>query len=412
MQGRVTEKSDKSNIVFSQTMSLVAHLVRRLLESTPLAARLRIVSRETVRKFTTQQRQRHARLRHRQVKRWRKAAHVAYAHRDKTAAYLALAVENGWTVLSAPRDLSWDDRNLERLCSYLDRIRTEVLHHERQVVVDLSTCERLSSVACLMLAAEVQRCIELKPGNINGLDPRSKRAKGLLYGLGFHEHLKTQRQNLAERPVGAIQIRSGLGTDHTIAEDAHQVSEVANSVFPDGNFARRVHSALNEALGNVQMWAYGDSDPDACLMGRWWLAGLANHGDSEAYFFALDHGVGIPNTAPKTMPEALQQRFADLLSVVGINGARDHEILTAVVEERRTKSGKSQHGKGIASMIALTELADMGNFEIYSGRGRYSLAAAADAEPQASSEPLRYTFPGTLLIWRVRGEKKPELGSL
>lgn len=383
----------------------------RLLDTARLSTRIWTTLRVAVKQFTTKQRRRQERLRHRQIKRWRKASQVAHAHRDKIAAYLAVAVENGWTILSAPRDLSWDDLNLERLCAYLDRIRVEVLHHERRVVVDLTTCERLSSVACLMLAAEVQRCIELRPGNVNGLDPKSRRARALLYGLGFHDHLQTLRQNLAPKSISAIKIRSGLGSDETIAEDAHQVSEVANAVFPDGNFARRVHSALNEALGNVQMWAYGDSDPHACLMGRWWLAGLTNHEDNEAYFFALDHGVGIPSTAPKTMPEALQQRLADLLSSIGFDHAKDHEILSAVVEERRTKSGKSQHGKGIASMIALTELADAGNFEIYSGRGRYSLSAAVGEEPEAFSGPLRYTFPGTLLMWRVRGEKKPELGS-
>lgn len=361
-----------------------------------------------MRRLTRKHKLRQVRRQRRLKRRWARVRRLAYAHARVGPGLVKKALSAGWVMLAAPEDLSWRDGQLERLCGYLDRIRTEVLHHNRKVMVDLSTCQSLSSLACLMLCAEVQRCQELRPGMVNGIDPRSRRARSLLYAMGFHDHLKTPGRRSVQHK-SAIQIRSGLGSDETIASDAHEVAEVALKVFPDGTFARRVHSALNEALGNVQMWAYGGCDPGRCLEGRWWVAGLANHADNEAFFYALDHGVGIPATAPKSMPEMLAERWGAVLGAVGIDQPTDHEILAAVINERRTKSRKSQHGKGIASMIALAELADEGNFEIYSGRAAYSLASAASegasTEPQAFAEPLSYTFPGTLLIWRVKGPK-------
>ncbi|WP_309091734.1 hypothetical protein [Phenylobacterium sp.] len=320
----------------------------------------------------------------------------AYA---RAAALRQWAEENGWLVLVAPHDLSWQDEKLQRLCRYLESIRRAVLVRHRKVVVDLSNCERLSSLACMMLAAEIERCQGLRPNSINGLDPRSLRARIMLHSLGFYTHLSLDRPPMRNPPKQAIQIRSGLGSDETIASDAHEVSTVANDVFPHRpNFAKRVHSALNEALGNVQMHAYGGSDGH-CLTGRWWIAGLADHAEGEAYFFALDHGVGIPRTAPQTMGEAFRSRLAE------IAGGRDHQILELVVNERRTRTGKAQHGKGIASMISLAEMAGEGEFHIFSGRGQYRLGfnSAASTEPEAFAGPLGYTFPGTLLIWRVVG---------
>ena len=207
---------------------------------------------------------------------------------------------------------------------------------------------------------------------------------------------------MTDPPRQAIQIRSGLGSDETIASDAHEVAELANDVFEDLNFAKRVHAALNEALGNVQMHAYADGMGVVALAGRWWIAGLVDHENHEAYFFALDHGVGIPATAPKSMGEALANRLASFL---GASSAKDHQILQAVVDERRTRTKKAQHGKGIASMISLIELAGEGEFRIFSGRGSYRLefAAGGETEPEAFAVPLGYTFPGTLIIWRVAG---------
>ncbi|QFU30251.1 hypothetical protein BSP_01110 [Brevundimonas sp. Bb-A] len=316
--------------------------------------------------------------------------------------FLNNAMEAGWVILPAPRDLSWADTNLHRLCTYLAKIRREVSLRGRKVIVDLSPCSKISSLACMMLAAEIERCQQLHPDSINGLDPLNKKARAMLYAMGFYEHLKMNRPPVTERAPQAIQIRSGLGSDETIAADAHEVAELANKVFEDDNFAKRVHSALNEALGNVQMHAYANEAGVSPLAGRWWIAGLVDHKNHEAYFFALDHGVGIPATAPKSMGEALASRLS---AVVGTAVARDHQILQAVVDERRTRTKKAQHGKGIASMISLIELAGEGEFRIFSGKGLYLLdfVKGGATEPQAFALPLGYTFPGTLIIWRVAG---------
>lgn len=316
--------------------------------------------------------------------------------------FLNNAITAGWVVLSAPSDLSWGDANLQRLCTYLAKIRREVSERGRKVVVDLSPCSKISSLSCLMLAAEIERCQQLYPDSINGLDPLNKSARAMLHAMGFYEHLNLNRPPVTDRPPQAIQIRSGLGSDETIASDAHEVAELANKVFEDDNFAKRVHASLNEALGNVQMHAYASDMCAAPLAGRWWIAGLVDHKNHEAYFFALDHGVGIPATAPKSMGEALVSRLS---SLIGSAVARDHQILQAVVDERRTRTKKAQHGKGIASMIGLIELAGEGEFRIFSGKGLYLLefVKGESTEPQAFALPLGYTFPGTLIIWRVAG---------
>lgn len=358
-----------------------------------------------MKRISDKQRRRHIR-RMRAIQR-QKAARFRRSHMatPRGVAFLEASKKNGWTILRAPSDLSLaGDSDLEKLCVYLARFRREVIQLGRRAVMDLSCCEKISSLACLMLAAEMERCRHFSPDGVNGLDPTSRKARNMLWAMGFYDHLKLNRPPSEGSFAVPMTIRSGFGEDDTISSDAHDVAGVAERVFQDPTFAKRVHGALNEALGNVQMHAYKGADPKKTLNGRWWIAGLSNPKDSEAFFFALDQGVGIPATAPTSMGEDISSHIGNVAAKIGIDigGLGDHEILRLVVDQRRTRTGKSHHGRGMTAMINLIALAGRGTFKIFSGRGSYALTFdGADVDPELDLRRLPYAFPGTLIIWNV-----------
>lgn len=184
-----------------------------------------------------------------------------------------------------------------------------------------------------------------------------------------------------------------------------EVAELAFRAWRDRAFTDQVHASLNEAMTNVIMHAYPEdiTDQSSCLPGQWWVAGIVNRQANKAFFFALDHGVGIPRTAI--------QNYDGLLEKFEFDPAEphDHLILGAVVKEARTQTGLSQHGKGLMSMIRLIdEKAIGGSILIASQQGEHTIV-----KDMTQNHPLRRRveygrllpdrIPGTLIVWQLDG---------
>lgn len=330
---------------------------------------------------------------------------------DKQRAALQQLRET-YTLIRAPRRLRWQpDQEMVQLLRWLERIRTAALTGEKPAFVDLGRCEEISSIACLMLAAEIERCLRIKPGSVGGSDPKNKNARYLLSTFGFYRLLNIPDHEFPQSPTHVLQIRSGGAQPGAPTENAgaltFEVAELANQVFADEMFADQVHSALNEATDNILSHAYDDevalADAPPCAPGRWWVAGIGSPKSKRAYFIALDHGATIPVTAPKKFGEGLRAGFNRIFHGSGItlSGALDHQILEATINEKRTRTRLHERGKGLNHMIGLAADSRAGSIWIYSGDARYGYAELEGEAPLEGAEPLGYTFPGTLVIWQV-----------
>jgi hypothetical protein len=289
--------------------------------------------------------------------------------------------------------------DMSRMLRYVALIRKNVLAG-KQVMIDLEHCEYISPIACLLLAAEVERCNALKPGFIYGNEPLSEEARAALDILGFYEAIGIEPPH--DPPDGVAQIASGIGSGADNAQKLARIAELARETWGDQAFADRVHGALNEAITNVIMHAYDPgliTHADPCVPGKWWVAGFAVAG--EAWFLALDQGVGIPTSAP-AKNRGVFNYLAQLPKVA------DSDVIHSVVaNEGRSRTGLPNHGKGIPSMMALIEdRAETGAVLILSGSGGFLLEKRPRNGPLPArtfelkislSEPLS----GTLIVWKV-----------
>ncbi len=360
-----------------------------------------------LRRLSQKDRLRALRLRHRNSRRARRRPILT---RDRALGRTLW----GYVVATAPRQLEVDEANLGILLRYLNRIHLLALGGKRRVLVDLSRCEFISPVACLMLTAELQRCLILRPHCINGVDPNNDIARWTLDALGFYRMLgmeSPRRRKGAVRDV--FQIQSG-GLDESVnnknsspGKRTYQVARIAMQAFEDELFAERVHVALNEAADNAIEWAYDPSliNP-ARSTRRWWICGFKAQGESRAFFFAYDQGASIPRTAPITSGERVEPILQPLLAKLGLRriDAQDSHILEATIKEQRTRSDREHRGKGLTRMIQLADLSHQGSISIHSGRARYFYGRELDDdEPMEFASALPYYFPGTLIIWHVAG---------
>lgn len=280
----------------------------------------------------------------------------------------------------------------------------------RRVVVDLSRCTAINPVACLMLTAELQRCLILRPRSVVGLDPQTPFAQFTLDALGFYRTLGMESPRGVANHGLVLQIQTGGLTDEGTAQgnagqQIFQVAKIARQAFKDELFADRVHTALNEAADNSINWAYDEDliNPKQSTK-RWWICGFRVAGQEKAFFFAYDQGVGIPRSAPKTSAERINRALLPLLSRLGLNPTevQDHHILTATIDEQRTRSKLDERGKGLTRMIELVDAVQEGVVQIYSGQATYLYARTqGEADPVEFSSPLHYMFPGTLVAWHV-----------
>jgi hypothetical protein len=150
------------------------------------------------------------------------------------------------------------------------------------------------------------------------------------------------------------------------------------------------------------MHAYPGYGRKRDFVGKWWAGMLKHPAEPKVQFFVLDRGVGIPATAPRTQRETLRAYMRTP------EQASDDQILDALIREGRTRTGLPQHGKGVASMVALVEnRASAGTIEIRSGEAEFKLikrtGAAKGCEIVATCVRTPYNFRGTLIMWTVGG---------
>jgi len=311
---------------------------------------------------------------------------------------------HAYKIVTAPDVLNYRHQ-LAELANFLTKLRRAVLRRDRPVFVDLSQCVSIDIVACILLTAEIDRCHRLRPGSIAGCYPAAADALEVLGQLGFDRCLSMPPALQGPPADWIATIRSGAGIGEAVAPIMAEVADLALKAWGDKAFANQVHAVLNEAMTNVIMHAYPADliDKASCLPGRWWAAGIYNVEENEAWFFALDQGVGIPRTAIRTY-DGLLQKFS-----IDPDTPHDHLIIAAAIKEARTQTGLHQHGKGLMAMIRLIDEKTIGgSISIISRFGEHIIVKNS-AHPNPDLRRIEFgrrlagEVPGTLIVWKLNG---------
>lgn len=135
---------------------------------------------------------------------------------------------------------------------------------------------------------------------------------------------------------------------------------------------------------------------------RWWMFGQEKDGKLSIAF--CDLGIGIPTSLRQAEGETGKAEddwrspiIEEFLSVFGLHGD-DGELIQAAFELGRSKTKKSNQGKGLGDIKRVVEEAGEGNLTIHSGKGYYRY------EPLGKSEKVHTYYdavPGTLILWTI-----------
>ncbi|MBI1686803.1 hypothetical protein [Caulobacter hibisci] len=303
-----------------------------------------------------------------------------------------------------PARLAANDRDLRGTLDELKRFETFASAADLPVLLDLYETNHIDVVACVLLASSMQRCRLTHGLQIDVRMPRNGSARFALAAFGVvADDDRFDEDALQGISPQVMKVTSGMKGEPSPGARTFKVAKLAEGLVADLTLADRVHAALNEAADNVLSWAYGGEGHTPDPAERWWVAGLLTN--KGATFIALDHGAGIPATAPQKLGDGLQGYLKSMIQEKDwrpINAKpSDSQILRATIHQRRTVSGLGERGKGLTNMIALIDLFPSGFISIFSGDAYYGYRTPAKDGEQEHCGPLGFQFPGTLIIWQL-----------
>lgn len=328
---------------------------------------------------------------------------------------------NGMVRITAPAKLGvFQDRAPAtiRFCSDIRRLTLEA--DSRHITIDFADCTAISRAACLIITAELKRAVHYFDGeNIDVRTPRDLDLANLFEGFGVYKYfdvpspLTAAQRRKNTRDV--IVVRSGGVGKEEVFEKLAEIASIASRVCGQASVAADVDEALQEAMFNAGEHAYSGVKVSTLPADRWWFAGLFDSEKSEAFFYALDHGIGIPIGSENTMAAELSAYWAaDARFAAAASGsATDVDRLEAAIRAPRLDlKGRQGRGQGLPTMVGLIDTAVTGEVRILSGAAawhsrRLKKAAAKGANTFDRCYRLREEFPGTLVCWRITGSPKP-----
>lgn len=302
----------------------------------------------------------------------------------------------------------------EDTATLIQQIRESVFNEGRQVFLNFENCKTVSSNAALVLAAEVERCRLLKTWynkpTLTGNYPHDKSVDVFLTELGFFRLLRLaerfERVDV-EKSERFIKMRSGTRVKGELVEGLQEVA-FAEVVDLENSARFNLYRALTEAMQNVNIHAYDVQfdQPFPVLWGRWWMAGYWNKPNREIRAIFYDQGV----TIPATMPIRHESALAKMQARLGM-GASDGELIASAMELGATRTGKPQHGNGMADLRRFIDKTADGHLQIWSRGGEYLYdkvsgegsigAEAGDTGLPGQFSNHRVPLGGTLIEWRI-----------
>lgn len=291
--------------------------------------------------------------------------------------------------LKMPKILSLD-KNYNETAEIFEKIHKIVFSDGRSVALDFSECEEVTPESCVVLAAEIDRCLRIKPKSITGNYPKAENVYFILQTLGFFRLLKIKADRnytvpevfivpLVSGKEGKIELLNGM-SELFVELPAYKELGMA--------FGGRVERVLTEAMTNTLEHAYpAEFKQKTDCVSRWWRAGFKT---KQAITMVLyDQGAGIPNTLPAYWHETIKSFFK------GNTSPSDGEMIKLAMKVRRSSTKQEQRGKGLPEIKNLIDIIGSGMLKVHSYRGIYLYRSEAGETHTSEEVPLH----GTLIIW-------------
>lgn len=326
----------------------------------------------------------------------------------------------------APGIMNFDD-NYEETAKFIDKIRRYTIKKRLHVFVDMFGVKEISPDAALVLAAELQRSMDLLPKCVNGRNPRRMKPFRILRGLRFHELLNFHpgvADGDCDDDLEYIHMESGFPGRTDFFPTVLKLVLGGRARTSSVRAKNRLTEGWHEALANATQHGYDNPSLlkyQASDKYRWWMAGYRDAKNKEAIFMVYDQGVTIPADLPRRWGEAVGELVTKAGGIVRLGkGTIDDQLLMSAMVVGRTRTDQRGRGWGFSNMHAVIDGnavfdADAspgevvhapeqtgGSLRILSRRGRYLYHSGTGAKASVHSEP----FWGTLIVWRLKGNDK------
>lgn len=303
-----------------------------------------------------------------------------------------------WEDIQVPRAL---DLLSERAatCAFFALVRQRVKAGHRMRLVFEET-ERISSESLIYLLAQMQKMrLEHGSNSITGTYPRVPSVERLLRDSGFLQTLGVRQRKLTGRPSSTRYVKC----KSDVAPSGESIPELRTELLRDDMLMSKatgsmVFRALSEAMMNVKHHAYENKHLNLqALRGRWWLGGQVSRKKNFLELTFYDAGVGIPKTLHRKYP---MEHIRAALALVPLVDPDDAQMIKAAVELGRSRTEKSNRGKGLLDIHKLINSVGQGALTIFSRSGEYRYTP--------SNETVRNDtnfVEGTLIKWELPLDK-------
>ena len=271
-----------------------------------------------------------------------------------------------------------------------------VLGRRTPVHLDFSYTRTLTVEGALLLAAEVDRTVQLArfASPLTCTPPKANKARQVLQQIGLFERIGHTIDVRAESE-DVVHWRTAKGGP-TDAEVAGEFVEPYQGSMATAA-SRGLYAGMVEAMTNSVDHAYTGRRADGydhMPVFNWWLFSQEREGMLTVVL--CDLGIGIPKSLPLTQEATLLQGVLSHLS--GANS--DARAIQAALEIGKTQTGKAQRGKGLADILRVVDRSDDGQLFILSNRGGYSRRKHA-GEVTDGTFRLKSSICGTIIGWRI-----------
>ncbi|UUC17580.1 hypothetical protein NOV18_20255 [Pseudomonas asiatica] len=342
----------------------------------------------------------------------RRALQLAQHPRDyvplgKTAPKRAL----GRAIVLAPVSLSFFDEAYDEFADFLKRL-VEAASNGR-VLVDLRPVKSIKSAAVLVLYANIERLQRIFEDRqlIKTTYCSSREVSMAFRTFGLWQLTGESRGRPDKKFPNSLEICTISSEDQRRLEKTelrkvltYTRSAILGSDMDEG--ALLAYNAITESISNVWQHAYDDAffaTPIPASQKNWWI--IVQNIKDQFFIAVYDMGAGIPATInAKPWAAALIESLRAFFDVKVISSP-DAKSIKAAVDYGRSRFKLDNRGKGLTEAKDFVQRNPMGSMLIYSGLGHYEYRTQDDEENLST---LSSNFPGTLIQWNLKLEKKNE----
>lgn len=284
---------------------------------------------------------------------------------------------------------------------FLRAMAHTVLAMKQAVVLDFRRTESFFPITTIYLFAEIDRVVSLsdlvKPITI--LDPRLRRPREVLKQIGIHEITGDTCDIIPEREDvvywKATKGRDQSGTNLAVLE---VVAERVNRDHAKNVELSGVWRGVSEAVGNSVEHAYTlprDDGFQGLNDTKWWMFTQLRSGTFTVA--VCDLGCGYRNTIAQTLPQKFVVELAAALA--GTN--RDAVAIHTAMEYGKTRTAKTERGKGSRDALSVLQKHGRGDLMILSNSGWVQYSSSRGKPLVESRGSLTIDIRGTIIWWKL-----------